>query len=485
VKSLLSNPTKPTECPLLLAMALAVIVAGVGIPWFFVAFGDSTASVIAVPMVLLLAVLFIVNRTWLLCLVLLGRASADIFLEMTRSSGIGAGAVINASVILLAIVAVLEKPKAVPLRMVFAWAAFFVTALYGLLLAPYFDAAARFYLTWLSNFAMFVLAFHVIDSNTDFRFFAKLVLLSSVLPAAYSVWDTYAAWSAGLHLGGSGFRLRSTFTHANIFAFYLTLMVILGFYLIKSRPEQSAQSGQATPVMQKIGRAVLILYLLFLVGLLGLTQTRSAWLACIIVFLAYGLLFEWRYLLLIVLFLAAALLLPVVQERVLDLLSGNGGASHVKLNSFAWRVLLWKSALHWMQPTRYLFGYGIGGFEEYAPVFFSEAEGFHWDAHNVYIQWFFDVGLIGLAAYVWIYARLLYLLRALFRIERLLGFAIVSLIVAYLFVSLSDNMMFYLAFNWYFWFIVGAACALVRGRQSAKEPRTVRAWPRQAKRGPA
>jgi len=89
------------------------------------------------------------------------------------------------------------------------------------------------------------------------------------------------------------------------------------------------------------------------------------------------------------------------------------------------------------------------------------SDGIKWDAHNVYVQWFFDVGLLGLAAYIWIHGRLLYMLRPLFAIDRLAAFITICTIISYLLVSLSDNIMFYLVFNWYYWFSIGAACALV------------------------
>lgn len=436
-----------------LSLGIAALAAGTGIPYYVREFGDSTAAMFALPLLLLLAALFVVNRTWLLLLILITRAAGDIVLESTRSGGIGAGALINACVILLTLTLVIEKPRAAPAKMIMAWIAFFLTALYGIALSPEKGDAARLCLTWLSNLAVFVSAFHVVKSSEDVRFFIRIVLWSSALPAAYALYDI----AVNLGAAGAEFRLQSTFTHANILAFYLMLVVALGFYLVKSRP-----AGQ--PVRYTF----LSFYLLFLVGLLLLTQTRSAWFACIAVFLAYGVLFERRYLVYLALIFAAGLLIPAVRDRLVELGSGNEAVHQAKLNSFAWRLMLWESALTWMEPARYLFGYGIGAFRENAPVFFALGDGIKWDAHNVYVQWFFDAGAVGLAAYLWIHARLLALLRPLFSIDRLLGFVVVSLMLSYLFVSLSDNMMFYLVFNWYFWFTVGAACALVHVHGQAR-----------------
>lgn len=446
------NQSGPLSTVLLGAGALAV---GVGVPLYVSEFGESTAAMFALPMLLLLAALFVVNRTWLLLLILVTRAAADVVLESTRSSGIGAGALINAAVIMLTMTLVFEKPKAAPGKMLAAWAAFFLTSLYGIALAPEKGEAVRLCLTWLSNLAVFVAAFHVVRSAEDFRFFIRLILWSSALPALYALYDI----AANAPAAGMEFRLQSTFTHANILAFYLMLVIALGFYMVRSRPQG-----------QPVRYTLLSFYLLFLTGLLILTQTRSAWFACFGMLLAYGLLFERRYLLYLVLLFGVAMLIPVVRERIVDLGSGNEVVHQAKLNSFAWRVALWESGLAWMEPLRYIFGYGIGSFREYAPVFFPLGDGIRWDAHNVYVQWFFDVGAIGLAAYLWIHARLLYLLRPLFTFDRLLGFIIFALVASYLFVSFSDNMMFYLAFNWYFWFTVGAACALVHAYRLSESP---------------
>ena len=84
----------------------------------------------------------------------------------------------------------------------------------------------------------------------------------------------------------------------------------------------------------------------------------------------------------------------------------------------------------------------------------------NWGAHNVYVQWFFDAGVIGLCAYLFLYARMVLALKALFKADRLASFITIAIVIVYLVVSSSDNMFGYLVFNWYFWFVVGAGCAL-------------------------
>jgi hypothetical protein len=54
------------------------------------------------------------------------------------------------------------------------------------------------------------------------------------------------------------------------------------------------------------------------------------------------------------------------------------------------------------------------------------------------------------------------------------GFLMLAIVIQYLIVSFSDNMFRYLVFNWYLWFIVGGACALVNLHPGSKT-RTARA----------
>jgi O-antigen ligase len=176
---------------------------------------------------------------------------------------------------------------------------------------------------------------------------------------------------------------------------------------------------------------------------------------------AYALFFERRYLLYLLLLPIVVVCIPAVQERLLDLGAGSGAVRDAPLNSFAWRQLLWKSAIDWMEPQRMIFGYGLDGFGYFAATFFPMDVTTRWDAHNVYIQFFFEIGIVGLACYLWLYVRILWTLRAFARMDRVSGFLMLAIVVQYVVVSYSDNLFRYLVFNWYFWFTIGGACSLV------------------------
>ena len=448
--------------PKLFAMAAIVLIAmliGLALPVYVGAMDDSIARSMALPAVLLLGLLLLYSRIWLLLLIILFRASGDIVFESTKFSigtmQIGVGGLINIFVILIAFLLVVEKRSFLPKKMLSMWVPFLIMGLVGIIIAPVKGDAIRLYLALISYFAIFISAFYVVRSPDDFKRCIRIILWSSVLPAVYGLVDIAVH---GAVIGPNGARLQSTFSHPNIFAFYLTLVVSLGLYVLKSD----------TYSLTTRNRLILTGYTFLMLALLMLTQTRSAWIACFLLFAVYGLIFERRYLLYLILIPLLAMLIPSVRDRVLDLGAGNEVVQYAKLNSFAWRVYLWESSFKWMRPMNYLVGYGLDSFQHFSPTFFPLAGKTNFGAHNIYVQWIFELGALGLLAYLWLFARLLWVLKKLLRIDKLGGFILIALVIQYLMVSFSDNMAAYLVFNWYFWFITGSACAVVAADSRSK-----------------
>lgn len=435
-----------------LLLALLAILIGLAVPAFVSGVGGSATKAMILPALLLLGMLLMYSRMVLLTGILLLRASGDVFFDATRISlgsiQIGIGFLINVFVIMIAMLLVAEKPKLLPKKMFMVWLPFLLLCLIGVVMAPSVGDALRAYLAQLSYCAVFVCAFYVVRTPEDFKRCVRIVLYSSVLPLLYALVDI--AIKGGVH-GPNGARLQSTFAHPNIFAFYLTLVIGLGFYVLKSDTYQLERR-------QRVGLGA---YLLLLGAMLALTQTRSAWIACGALFVGYGMLFERRYLIYMLVVPLLALMIPDVRDRVLDLGAGNEVKLYAKLNSFAWRLYIWESGLEWMRPSRYLLGYGIESFQFYSPTFFPLAGETHFGAHSMYVQWLFELGALGLAACLWVFARVMWTIKRLIPVNRLGAFVLIVMLLQYLIVSASDNMAAYLAFNWYFWFVLGSGCALL------------------------
>jgi len=435
-----------------LVLALLAILTGLAVPAFVGAVGGSPTKALILPALLMLAMLLVYSRMLLLTGILLLRASGDVFFDATRISlgsiQVGIGFLINVFVIMIAMLLVAEKPSLLPRKMFLVWLPFLLFCLCGVVMAPSVGDALRAYLAQLSYCAVFVCAFYVVRTPEDFKRCVRIVLYSSVLPLLYALADI--AIKGGVH-GPNGARLQSTFAHPNIFAFYLTLVIALGFYVLKS-------DTYALERRQRIGLGA---YLMLLGAMLALTQTRSAWIACGALFVGYGVFFERRYLIYMLVVPLLALLIPDVRDRVLDLGAGNEVKLYAKLNSFAWRLYIWESGLAWMRPSHYLLGYGMESFQFYSPTFFPLAGGTHFGAHSMYVQWLFELGALGLLACLWVFGRVMWIVKRLIPIDRLGAFVLIVMMLQYLIVSASDNMAAYLAFNWYFWFVLGSGCALL------------------------
>jgi O-antigen ligase len=415
----------------------------------FVAMSDGQVSkMVALPAAMLFGLMLMYDRRLSLMVIMLFRSGSDNVLELTRLSlgsyPLGLGGVINGFVILIAILLVFEKPRQAPASAYGAWLPFLGALLLGVLFSPVKGDATRLFLAVLSHFAMFIAGFHCVRDKREFRQLLTLVVCSSIIPVLYSAVDF------GLHHGLGEFRLQSTFSHPNVLAFYTTIVIGSAFYLLKSLPKD-ANPGQ---------KVVLTFYIFVLLGVLLLTQTRSAWTATAITFTIYAILFERRFLLYMFVLGAVAMMIPGVFDRIADLGQGNTVKSNASLNSFAWRVYLWQTGLDWMRPSAYTFGNGLLSFKEYSQIFFPLAGKMKWGAHSVYVEIIFELGLVGLLAFCWLYLKVLLGLVRLVKIDALAAFTLIVLILNFLICCFSDNMLDYLSYAWYLWFAVGAGCAL-------------------------
>jgi O-antigen ligase len=440
-----SAPPRTNEILLILGVVMVAGVAGAILPPYVAAAGESVFRLAVLPAAIVLGFLFLFNRPVLFLLIIFFRAVCDPLFEATRAGGdsMGLGAIANALVILMAFLFLVERPRAVTRTAIPMWAPLLVVAVLAAVRAPELGPAVKYLLVYLSYASVFAIPFFLKGRLADPRFLVPLILLSSLMPVLYGFFD-FATWACGR----PDARVCSTFEHPNIFAFYLVLMVSLTLYILKS--EQFRISSPQ--------RWLLVGYMIALIALLMLTKTRSAWAACIVVFVVYGLFFQRRFLVYLVVGLGLLLLLPPVQDRLMDLAQGNEQVQFGKLNSYAWRKSIWEAGLSWMSAAYYPIGYGLESFGYYTSVFFPTRSG-RTGAHSVYVQWFFEAGVIGVACAAWLFQRLFSMLwRGRIR-DRLGAVLFITIVLEYLVMAYSDNMLAYLSFNWTFWFLMGVVCA--------------------------
>ena len=383
----------------------------------------------------------------LLAALLLARASADPWLDALKGEdgGMGPGALLNGLLLLSAARYVLYRPGPLLRGVLPLWGPFLLLGLCSLAVAPDWHAGLRLLLVQLSYAAAFALPLWLVREPGQLRRWLRLLLLASLLPAGWALADV----ALGRDPQGDGlFRVQGSFNHPNILAFYLLLMLTVILYL--------QRGALAPPAAPRWRRRLLWCYALLLAALLALTKTRSAWAGAVLIFGLYGLLAERRMLCFLLLAPAALLLDEGLRERLLDV-AGGAYDPDGNLNSYAWRVLMWQSALGWMEGWHWLLGYGLESFHLYSPQFFPLEGRDNWDPHNSYVHVLFEMGLAGLLAYLWLFWRLLRRLAAGPGWRRRV--ILCASVLAYLLMAYSDNMLYYLSYNWYFWFFIGCALA--------------------------
>jgi putative inorganic carbon (HCO3(-)) transporter len=435
-------------------------------------FQEKPSVLIGLPFIMILGFVFLLDRPTLLYLILLFRAGLDPILDLTKlplgGSGMGLGAVLNGLILVLTISMVIDKGSA-RLKLARVFVPFLLITLVGVVRSPMPPDAFKLFLSVVTAFSAFIIGSYLADEDGSPDKVMKLVLWSSFVPSAMGLvmWSTGFAFSASQNFdafeGAEANRFSGPFSHPNLLAFYCLLAIIALLYLWRShRATNKGWVNVAAP-----------LYLGVLIFFLLLTKTRSAWGACALVFFLYGLLFERRFLGYLALGLVLSTAVPSVQERIADVFQGTQYVMYAKLNSYAWRALLWEQALNWMPASSYPFGNGLESFRFNSTEFFVLSNRAMIGAHNVYLEVFFELGVVGLMAWVALLLAPALKILPLLKTRRLLAACGLLLVVLYAVVCYSDNMLSYLVVNIYFWLMVGAIVGLAHyeaGQGKLKSP---------------
>jgi len=396
----------------------------------------------------------------LIFILFLLRSSADRIFDAMRIAFAGveitAGAFLNLAILALAGLMVLTRAgRAFPFR---AWLPFLMVA--GASVAWSSDRAGgvRALLVLLTYASLFAVPFFLRPAARHSAELLKAIVCSSVVPVAVGLLELAV-------FRDPGGRLQSTFVHPNGFAFYL--MVVLGVIWFL----RASSAVAFTPFFRRL----MIPYSAVLVGLMIMTQTRAAWIGTCVIFAAYAIFVNRRYLLVAPL-VPLLIFVPVVGDRLADLEKGTvyTGAMESRadaINSFAWRQVMWESAFADVADTPFL-GKGLASFAPNSLKFFPLADAGRTyyrggvGAHNAYVQAYYETGAIGLLCYLAIYLAVLLRIRRGFRVDRKGSVMLAAVTLAYMIINYSDNIFDYGALNLYFWGFVGIVLAKWDERRS-------------------
>lgn len=385
---------------------------------------------------------------WSYIAILFIRASLDGILSLFRSEdgGFTIGALLNISIILLGLVClVFAKRKLLTIPIV-VWMPYLCLMCLSLYDTPDFSGGARLFMSVLTYPMIFAMGLVLTTNEQQLEVVLRTIVLSSIGPMIFVALQTSG------YLSTSDGRISGTFGHANILAFYLVAVLLSLMYLGRLRQNNS-------PAMSLF----LTLYALVTLVILILTEARGAWIGCVLLLVCY-VIFANRYLLIFVPILPLVLFVPAISSRLSDLSDNSYSASAdqvtsgtVVLNSYAWRQMLWSYAIADSESARIL-GKGVGSFRHNSPQFFplqaADESGNGFDAHSVYVQTLYELGAFGLLFYLALYLGLI--IMVVFIVPNASGAIMVSFILANLIFSYSDNVLYYLSFNWYFWGILGS-----------------------------
>lgn len=421
-----------------------------------VVFADKPALLFGLPAVMALGFLFFVDRHVLLLGLLLARPALDAALESTKislgSSSMGLGSLLNALVLALTAAIWLSSPPGRFRPAAVYLGPYLLIAGCSILYSPLPLDAAKLFMALLAYGCAFVIGGHLTHQLGGVRQALKFLLACSLLPVLIDIGMVLADQPfkgvADIELSGSEVgRFAGPFTHPNIMAFYMLLNIALAVYIWRTR---AATDGVLI-------RKALPGYILAMIAMLVLTKTRSAWLACLVFFVGYGCVVDKKVLMYLVGASVLSLAVPEVQDRLLDLGGGtNLYDPYAKLNSYDWRKAIWADGIAYMKPSRYLTGYGLESFRFFSPDFFRLSGGLAFQAHSVYVQMLFELGIAGLIGFLWLLTGPALQLWRPARLASLPARLGLLLLLSYAVICYADNVLFCLAFNLYFWASIGA-----------------------------
>ncbi len=292
---------------------------------------------------------------------------------------------------------------------------------------------------WLSFFALFILGFFLFPGGRKTTLLIKTLIFSSFIPLLVSL---VQALNHQGFFDGERWRIAGTFVHPNMLAFYLVFIITLTLFIFLTLRQQA---------IEKYFYLILSLPLL---TVLLLTYTRGAWLCLFLILFLIGLV-RFRLFLLsacLILFLFYISFLPL-QERINSLVSFSASDSTV------WRLDLWRDAWGYTQ-NNLVIGHGPGTASLVIGQNRSHLLGSS-EPHNDYIKIMLEMGIVGLATYIFLILSLWFKLWKGYQHEPwprrklLFLFMLIFSISLYL-ASAGDNILKDSSLQWSFWALIGA-----------------------------
>jgi len=270
--------------------------------------------------------------------------------------------------------------------------------------------------------------------NRKINILLTCLMASTIIPLVYAISQIFGHFNMTVEDGIP--RINGGFAHSNVFASYVGIFIILAFSILMVRKH----SKLTEKVMLYSWITVLFLCLFY-------TYNRGAWLSVCLALAVTGLLF-FRKKMFLMSFLVVMILLslPLILENNPFFTTVANRFENVQFwndwrvltdesNSFGWRVSYWKDLLKVASKSP-IIGYGLGSVANIGRE--------NMEAHNNYVQVFFETGLGALFYFLCV---LMFLIRAYERVreaenlEKYICIAAVGLIVYFFIISINAHLI--------------------------------------------
>ncbi|MEK7202882.1 MAG: O-antigen ligase family protein [Patescibacteria group bacterium] len=299
----------------------------------------------------------------------------------------------------------------------------------------------------LSIFSLYILGYLIIKTNENLTRLSKIIIFSVIIPSIFALYQFFTRTGMSIPFEGIYNRIFGTFTHPNLFAYYLIIPIALSLFLF------------SITKTKKIAKIILAIITIFLSILLILTYTRGAWLAFVIIitfisiacFKKYG-----KFLIIIFLIISFSyFLIEPINKRINDFI-------YNPYNSIHWRLNLWKDSLSYVKE-KLLFGNGTGTAEKSI----LQKRGYRFGStapHNDYLKITLENGLLGLLSYIFLIISLFFKLLKKFQTTKsqnikLFSLTLLGITVSLYTLSFADNILRNTALEWSYWILIGAFLA--------------------------
>lgn len=318
---------------------------------------------------------------------------------------------------------------------------FWLASVIGIFVSEdYFGAAGL----WRAYFLEPIILFFILlgrgkqIKNQDLILF---LILSTLSISIFAIVQKFTGWAIATPewTNLATRRVTSFFSSPNAVGLYLTPVVVLIISFLISQSDKN----KASKYVCWLSLVVSLLALLF-------TKSEGAWVSLVSGLVVFIFLLGYRKF--VVLIVMVSMIFIVLTPSLRQAVSFQDRASYN-------RLLLWGYSWNYLvkSPTNFVFGSGLRQFYDkiQKPVHdWSKIEG-HIYPHNIFLNFWTEIGLLGMLSFIGIMGYLVYLANQIRKEQIIFGSGLIAMLVVFLVHGLVDVPYFKNDLAFLFWIIVG------------------------------